>query len=551
MLRGQNKCPEAFGGDPSLTHSFNLRSEYSGNISLRIGEAGLQTGASSGSTSKGESKIASSSSNGNGGNPSAAGRGSFDSCGILENRDFGGGGTSLGGGVRAGGDGIDVGFRIDSIKDRDNKGGSQGGGSSTWTAGHHSPGDHTHSQGSDTSPSQSAEGSKKSNSKDEASSGSSDNKNGSKQGATSNDAGGTAGQSKGDGGENTSSRNGSGQNNNSQNGPAGGGDGNEHGDVDSPPDSEEPSPQIIPNTTPNPTAQTQPAATSTSGASNEGPSPDVTPILTTSPESSTSTTDEDDSTLGMNAAVESPSSLQSASTSTVANNHISPTGRNTTASPPGSTATTVTVSPFVAGNTISTSTNSRGLVGGIIGGMIAFSALLTLLIFLLVRKRRRLRITSSLFNFDTEKFVGAKRSAEPVDEARVSTSATHLVSPLVVKLEPPSEASEWGDDRCHDDHDEAFRSTQASRENVAKPFQDAAHARTSIIFDPFVDPVPVVEDPFHDPAQEPRHACRDSGTSSLAMSYEEGTVQEASRVPVQRLGSSMLSFDHDTFAKLR
>lgn len=171
------------------------------------------------------------------------------------------------------------------------------------------------------------------------------------------------------------------------------------------------------------------------------------------------------------------------------------------------------------------------MVGGIIGGIIAFSALLTLLVFLFVRKRRRLRIPSSLFNFDIEKFVGAKRSAESVDEACVSTSAAHLVSPTVVKWEP---APGWGDNRCHDD--EVFEPTRASRDQVARPFQDAAHARTSIISDPFAYPVPVVEDLFHDPAREFGHACRDSGTSSLAMSYEEGTVQEASRVPIQRLG---------------
>ncbi|KAK0233913.1 hypothetical protein IW262DRAFT_122072 [Armillaria fumosa] len=129
-------------------------------------------------------------------------------------------------------------------------------------------------------------------------------------------------------------------------------------------------------------------------------------------------------------------------------------------------------SPSRAGDTISTPTNSRGLIGGIIGGVIAFSALLTLLVFQFVRKRRRLRITSSLFNFDTEKFVGAKRSAEFVGEACVSISETHLVSPTVVKWEP---ASGWGDDRCHDDGDEVFRPTRASRDEGVNTSKDAAH----------------------------------------------------------------------------
>ncbi|PBK76502.1 hypothetical protein ARMSODRAFT_1078623 [Armillaria solidipes] len=519
MLRRQNECSEAFGGDPSLTRSFNLRSEYSGNTSLSISgrrETALQTGASSGSTSNGETRVASSSSNGGRDNPpSAASRSTFDSYSILGNRDFGGGDTSLGDGVRAGGDGIDIGFGTDSIKGKEDKGASQGGGSST--AGHHGSGHHTYGQGSNASPSQSTEGGKKSNSKDASGSGNGDNKKGSNQGAASNNAGGTASQNNGDGGKNTSPGDGSGYSNNSQNGSTGGGDNG--GGVDSS-YSSEPSPQTIPNTTPNPTnAQTRPAATSASIASNEGP----------------------DIMVDRSTSVESSSSLQSTLTLVGGSSYISSIGRNPTASLGSFSTTTATamISPSGAGNTINTSTNSRGLVGGIIGGVIAFSALITLLVVLFVRKRRRLRIPSSLFNFDIERFVGAKFSAESVVEARVPTPATHQVSPTVVKWKP---SPEWGDGRCDDDG--VFRPTRVSRDKVANSFQDAAHARTSIIS----APVPVVEDPFHDSARESRHAFRDSGTSSLAMSYEEGTVQEASRVPIQRLGSSVLSFDHDTFA---
>ncbi|PBL00279.1 hypothetical protein ARMGADRAFT_1006504 [Armillaria gallica] len=508
MLRRRNDCPEAFGGDPSLTCSFNSRSEYYRDILLSIsgrGEADLQKGTASCSTANGETKMVSSSSNGDTDNPpGAASRSSFDSYGILGNRDFGGGDTSLGDGVRAGGDGIDIGFGTDSIKGREDKRQNQGGGSSTGGHHHHHGSGHpTQSKGSNASPSQTAKGGKKSNSK----------------------------------------------------GASGGGGVNDNGGGVNSPHGSESSPQAIPNTTPNPTgAQTRPTATSASIAPKEG-SPvkngDSSPLTTsvlTSLGSLSSITDTTATVMYYGGtSVESLSSLQSALTSVGASSHSSSIGRNSTAllgtSP--ATATTAMISPTGAGYVAGTKTNiSRSLVGGIIGGIIAFFALLTLLVFLFVRKRQRLRIPSSLFNFDIEKFVGAKRSAESVVEARVSTtSATHLVSPTVVKWEP---APEWGDDRCHDD--EVFKPTRASRDQVARPFQDAAHARTSIISDPFAYPVPVVEDPFHDPARESRHAIRDSGTSSLAMSYEEGTVQEASRVPIQRLGSSVLSFNHDTFA---
>ncbi|SJL15704.1 uncharacterized protein ARMOST_19208 [Armillaria ostoyae] len=426
--------------------------------------------------------MASSSSNGGRDNPpSAASRSTFDSYSILGNRDFGGGGTSLGDGVRAGRGGIDIGFGTDSIKGREDKGASQGGGSST--AGHHGSRHHTHSQGSTASPSQSAEGGKKSNSKDASGSGNDDNKNGSKQGAASNNG-------------------------------------------------VKPSPQTIPNSTPNSTnAQTRPAATSASIASNEGPpvktgdsSPLTTSILTNLG-SLSSTTEGPDIMVDRSTSVESSSSLQSALTLVGGSNYISSIGSFST------TTTTAMIGPSGAGNTINTSTNSRDVVGGIIGGVIAFSALITLLVFLFVRIRRRLRIPSSLFNFDTERFVGAECSTESVVEACVSTPATHQVSPTVVKWKP---SPGWGDGRCDDDG--VFRPTRVSRDKVANPLQDAAHARTSIIFDPFADSDPVVEDRFRDPARESRHAFRDSGTSSLAMSYEEGTVQEASRVPIQRLG---------------
>ncbi|KAK0217610.1 hypothetical protein EDD85DRAFT_867821 [Armillaria nabsnona] len=491
-------CSQALTFMP-VTRSFNLRSEYFRDILLSIsghGGAGLQKGTASCSTANGETKMVSSSLNGDTDNPpSTASRSSFDSYGILGNKDFDGGGTSLGDGVREGGEGIDISFGTDSIKGREDKRQSQGGGSSTGGHHHHHGSGHpTQSQGSNAGPSQTAEGGKKSNSKDAS----------------------------------------------------GGGGGNNNGSgVDSPHGSES-SPQAIPNTTPHPTdAQTRPAATSTSIAPNEG-SPvkngDSSPLTTsvlTSLGSLSSTTKETDIMVYESTSVKSPSSLQSALT------FVGASSRNSTASLGtfSATATTTMTSPAGAGDIANTSTNSPGLVGGIIGGIIAFSALLTLLVFLLVRKRRRLRMPSSLFNFDIEKFVGAKRSAESVVEARVSTSATHLISPTVVKWEP---APEWGDNRCHDD--EVFEPTRASRDQVASPFQDAAHARTSIISDPFAYPVPVVEDLFHDPAREARHAFRDSGTSSLAMSYEEGTVQEASRVPIQRLGSSVLSFNHDTFA---
>ncbi len=165
--------------------------------------------------------MVSSSSNGDRDNPpSAASRSSFDSYGILGNRDFGGGDTSLGDGVREGGDGIDIGFGTDSIKGRGDKGQSQGGGSSTGGHHHHHGSGHqTQSQGSNASPSQTAEGGKKSNSK----------------------------------------------------GASGGGGVNDNGGgVDSPHGSE-PSPQAIPNTTPSPSdVQTRPAATSTSIAPKEG-----------------------------------------------------------------------------------------------------------------------------------------------------------------------------------------------------------------------------------------------------------------------------------------
>ncbi|KAK0433983.1 hypothetical protein EV421DRAFT_1362579 [Armillaria borealis] len=493
-------CSQALPFMP-VTRSFNLRSEYSGNISLSIsgrGEAGLQTGASSGSTSNGETKMASSSSNGGRDNPpSAASSSSFDSYSILGNRDFGGGGTSLGDGVRAGGDDIDIGFGTDFIKGREDKGASQGGGSSS--AGHHGARHHTHSQGSTASPSQSAEGGKKSNSKDASGSGNGGNKKGSKQGAASNNAGGTASQNNGDGGKNTSPGDASGYSNNSQNGSTGGGDNG--GGADSS-HSSEPSPQTIPRTTPNPTdSQTRPAVASASIASNKG-----------------STVKNGDS-----------SPLPPSQSS------FTPISRNPTSSlsdfPTTATAAMSSPSAFEAGHTMNTSTNPRGLVGGIIGGVIAFSALITLLVVLFVRKRRRLRIPSSLFNFDIERFVGAKRSAESVVEACVPTPATHLVSPTVVKWKP---SPEWGGGRCDDDG--VFRPTRVSRDKVANPLQDAAHAGTSIISDPFADSDPVVADRFRDPARESRHAFRDSGTSSLAMSCEEGTVQEASRVPIQRLG---------------
>lgn len=499
MLRRQNECPQAFGGDPSLTHSLNLRSEYPGNISLNIsgrGETSLQTGASS---LNGETKIGPSSSNGDKGNsPSAASRSSFDSSSILENRDFGGGDTSLGDGVRAGPSGIAIGFGTNYLNGRKDKVKGQDDASST--AEHHrhqSSGHHTHSQRSDASPSQSAEGGEKSHSKDASGNGHKNHNNG-------------------DSGKSTSSRDRSSYNNNTS--------------------------QTIPNPTPNPTnAPMRPTGTEIPILSKE-PSPPITPISETS---SRSTTDTPDIRIHVHSTASSeslPLSQPSFASAVGAGSHVSSTGGTPTTSL--STASTAMASPSRTENSISTSTNTRGLIGGIIGGIIAFSALLILLVFQFVRKRRRLRITSSLFNFDTEKFVGAKRS-ESDGEACVSTSETHLVSPPVVKWEP---ASGWGDDRCHDDGDKVFRPTRASRDEVINTTKDAGHARTSIISDPFADPNPVVEHHFHDPARESRHVCRDSETSSLAMSYEEGTVQEASRVPIRRLGSSVLSFDHDTFA---
>ncbi|KAK0233914.1 hypothetical protein IW262DRAFT_122057 [Armillaria fumosa] len=247
MLRRQNKSSEAFGGDPSLTHSLNLRSKYSGNISPSIsgrGEVGLQTGASS---LNGETKMASSSSNGEEDNLlSATSRGSFDSYGTLGNRDFGGGGTSLGNGVRAGPGGIAIGL-TDSIKGREDKGKGQDSSSSTAERhGHHSSGHHTHSQGNHASPSQSAEGGKKSHSKDASGNGHNNNNNG-------------------DSGNSTSSRDGSSDNNNPS--------------------------QTIPNPTPNPTnTPTRPMDTEISIISNE-PSPPITSIPETS---SGSTTDKPD-----------------------------------------------------------------------------------------------------------------------------------------------------------------------------------------------------------------------------------------------------------------
>lgn len=191
--------------------------------------------------------MVSSSSNGDRDNPpSAASRSSFDSYGILRNRNFGGGDISLGDGVREGGEGIDIGFGTDSIKDREDKEQSQGGGS---TGGHHhyGSGHPTQSQGSNASPSQTAEGGKKSNSKDTS----------------------------------------------------GGGGNNNGSDGDSPHGSES-SPQAIPNTTPNPTdAQTRPAATSTSIAPKEGSpvkngdsSPLTTSVLTNLGSLSSSTAEE-------------------------------------------------------------------------------------------------------------------------------------------------------------------------------------------------------------------------------------------------------------------
>ncbi|KAK0481429.1 hypothetical protein IW261DRAFT_1073312 [Armillaria novae-zelandiae] len=453
MLRMYNACPEAFGGDRSLTHSFNLRSEYSGNISLSIsgrGEPGLQTGASN---LNGDTEMASSSSNGDKDNsPSATSRSSFDSYDILKNRNFDGGVISLGDGVRTGPGGIDIGFGTDYTKDREDKGKDQDHSNSSTAEHHssHSSGHHTHSQGSNASPSQSAEGGKNFNSKDDSGSGKGGNES---QGAASNNAGSDAGQNNGSDGGKTSS-----------------------GDGLSP----EPSPS---NTTPNPTdSQTRLALTSTSFEPSERSTRNVASSPLTGKNlgasgSSSSATEETALMAYVFSSTESVSSLRSTVTSVATSSHVSSTGSSPTASL--NTASTAMASPS------STPTNSRDLIGGIIGGIIAFSALLGLLLFLFVRKQRRSRITSSLFNFDTEKFVGAKRSAESVGEACVSTSETHLVSPTVVKWEP---ASGGGDDRCHDDHDEAFRPTRGSRDEVLNPFQDVAHARSQIISDPFARP---------------------------------------------------------------
>ncbi|KAK0466262.1 uncharacterized protein EV420DRAFT_1475024 [Desarmillaria tabescens] len=403
---------------------------------------------------------------------------------------------------------------LDNGDDR-NSGGNSGGSSTT---GHHhdqGSGDKTSSGGtrpSNTSPPSPQQGGGKSNNPEP---GSSPGNGGDGDSGPHNagSSGGAAGQT-GKG---------------SQNGPGDdGGNNNEGGGGGSPRSSGSPS-QTIP-----PISRTQPSAsTSTADVGspvNTGDSSQSETSILTSPQSSNSATEAADSMdTGSSASVVGVSSA-SVFTSTVTKTYAgSISGSPTTVSVFTTTGIATMISPSETRNSINMPTSSRPLIGGIIGGIIAFLALSALLLFLFIRKRRRLRIASSLFNFDTENFVGVKRSAESTLEASVSTPATHMGSPTVDRRKS---TFGWEDDKFHDH--EVSEPRQTSRDNTENPFRDAspvAHARMSIISNPFADPVPVVEDPFRDPARRSKLTLRDSETGSL-VSFEESTVQKASRVPI-------------------